>query len=245
MKSKTILCIPGTWRDNDHFMDALAAGTHGRFIAAGGRISDCETDYLCGYHIWPAAEGMEEAFRMGAAGAPLSEQRLAKIGQHSSYLSLYSTQDGAAEALAISEVALAALDCGGIAVRVEGSKRASGPDQWRSGVQNAQELFPELLYNLLVWAFVRDGDLFETVGMTFLGHPDISIDTTEFETASVVYNEFAKYMLFQNPEIRHGQTIGFEDTDGTWRISKVGHIYSDYPDIDFSRGMWRLRRIED
>ena len=127
MKEKILLCIPGTWRDRSHFTERLVAETGGRFVVDGTNIFDRESDYSCEFEIWPWADGMEEAFRMGSETTPISEQLLAKIGRHSSFLSLYSDKDGTSDALAISQVALAALDCGGLAVRVEGSKRVRGP----------------------------------------------------------------------------------------------------------------------
>lgn len=243
MKDKILLCVPGTWRDRSNFIERLFAGTDGRLVAAGNRILDHETKYSCEFNIWPPAEGMAADFRMGSQAAPIPENLLAQIDRHTSYLSLYSDKDGTLEALAISEIALAVLDHGGLAVRVEGSKRAFCADQWREGVQNAQEIEPGTLYHLFVWAFVCDGASFDTIGMPFLGHPDISIETPDFETANVVFNEFARYLIYSEPEIFDGQTIGFEDADGVWRITSASHTYIDDPNIDFSRGMWRLRRI--
>ncbi|MEM0987541.1 MAG: hypothetical protein AAGK00_01575 [Pseudomonadota bacterium] len=81
--------------------------------------------------------------------------------------------------------------------------------------------------------------------MPFLGQPDFSIETSVLNTASAVYDEFAKYLLIQQPTVLNGQTIQFEDADGRWRITKANHIDIDDPDIDFSRGMWRLQRISD
>lgn len=243
MKDKILLCIPGTWRDRSDFIERLFVGTDGRLIAAGNFILDCESKYSCEFNISPSGEDMEAGFRMGSEAAPIAEHLLTKIGRHTSFLSLYSNKDGTSEALAISEIALAALNVGGLAVRVEGSKRASDTDQWRQGVQIAQKFDPAMLYHLFVWAFVYDGLTFDTIGMPFLGHSDISIEAPDFETANIVYNEFARYLLYSEPEIFDGHTIGFEDTDGIWHMTKTSHIYTDDPDIDFSRGMWRLRPL--
>jgi len=245
MKDKILLCIPGTWRDRPNFIERLFVGTDGRLVAAGNCILDRENKYSCEFNISPFVEDMDEGFRIGSQTAPIAEDLLTQIGQHTSFLSLYSNKDGTSEALAISEIALAALDVGGLAVRVEGSKRASDADQWRRSVQQAQKIAPGLLYHVFVWAFVCDGITFDTIGMPFLGHPDISIEAPDFETANAVYNEFAQYLLYSEPEIFDGQTIGFEDTDGVWRMTKASHTYIDDPDIDFSRGMWRLRRVSD
>ena len=214
-------------------------------IAVGNRIVNRETEYSCEFAISPSEEGIADGFRMGSEIDPISEDLLAQIERHSSYLSLYSNRYGASDALAISEIALAALDIGGLAVRVEGSKRASDAEQWRKGVQKAKESFPELVKHLFVWAFVTDGKTFETIGMPFLGHPDISVETPDFETAKIIYDELSGYLLHCKPDIFDGETIGFENADGVWRMSKVSHIYSDDPDIDFSLGMWRLRRITE
>lgn len=245
MKDKILLCIPGTWRDKPHFIEKLSVGTNGRLVVAGNYILDRQNNSSCEFNLSPSAEGMEVAFRMGAGAAPIADHLLGEIGRHTSFLSLYSNQDGTSAALAISEFALAALDCGGLAVRVEGSKRASDPDQWRRGVRTAQQLSPGLLYHLFVWAFVCEGGTHDTIGMPFLGHPDVSIETSDFEIANAIYNEFAKYLLIEEPEILDNQTIRFENADGRWRMKKVTHIYDDDPDIDFSSGMWRLQRVSD
>lgn len=245
MKDKIVICIPGTWKGRSDFIEKLIVQTDGRLIAAGKYILDHQNSYSCEFDISPSADGMEEAFRMGSATTPIDEKLLAEIGQHTSFLSLYSQKDGVSEALGISEIALAALDCGGLAVRVEGSKRASAPERWREAVQKARDFTPGTLYELFVWAFICDGTTFDTVGMPFLGCPDISIETSEIDTATVVYNEFARYLLYSEPEIHEGHTIGFNGTEGVWRITRANHIYVEDPDIDFSRGMWRLQLVSN
>ena len=186
---------------------------------------------------------MEAEFRLGSSAAPFDEALLKAIGRHESYVCLYSDKGGTAEALSVSESALTLLDNGGIAVRVEGSKRASSPEQWRRGVEDARRLGAGLLYRLFVWVFVSDGQKFDSIGMPFLGHPDVSVETDDIELAVSVFNEFARYLLHEGPNILNGQTIGFEDSDGVWRMTKTEHIYADDPDIDFSLGMWRLQRL--
>ncbi|MEM6622604.1 MAG: hypothetical protein AAF674_10275 [Pseudomonadota bacterium] len=245
MKDKILLCITGKWRDEVDFVEKLSAGTEGRFIATGGHIFDRQKRTACEFNVSPSVEGMEAAFKIGSSAAPIPDSLLDEIARHKSYLSLYAQNNGIAEAFTISEVALAALESGGLAVRVEGSKRASDPDRWREHLQNAQEISPSFLCHLFVWAFVQEAGTYNTIGMPFLGQPDFSIETSDFDTASAIYDEFAKYLLIQQPTVLNGQTIRFEDADGRWRITKANHIYIDDPDIDFSRGMWRLQRISD
>jgi|GEM_PF-6375814 len=201
MKDKIVLCIPGTWRDRSHFIEKLSVGTDGRLVTTGNYILDRQNSFSSEFNISPSAEGMAEGFRIGSEATPIAEPVLSEIGPHASFLSLYSNKDGTSEALAMSEIALAALNCGGLGVRVEGSKRASGPDQWRQGVRQAQEVAPSMLYHLFVWTFVCDGVAFDTIGMPFLGRPDISIETSDFDTANIVYHEFARHLLICEPEI--------------------------------------------
>ena len=142
----------------------------------------------------------------------------------------------------MSQLALAILENGGLGVRVEGSRRASSPEQWRETVELARDL-KELLYKVFVWAFVEDQEAFCTIGMPFLGHPDVAVETKNLQVATSIYHEFAQYLLFQDPEIKPEETIRFEATEGLWRMARMDHVYADDPDIDFSLGMWRLKRL--
>ncbi len=242
MKDHIILCIPGTWRDRTDFIETLSAGTGGKLTVEGDRLRNRATGDTFEFNMFPHVDGMGEDFRESSRLKPISEEILAKVADHSTFVALYADRGDAALALAMSEMALCILECGGLALRVEGAKRAMDRDTWQKGIEQARELGPFMLYHQFVWVFIRGEGCFDSIGMPFLGQPDISVETDDPEVALAVFNEFAKYMLIHRPEISDGQTIAFEGTDGVWQMTKVEHSCADDPDIDFSLGMWRLRR---
>lgn len=243
MKDKILLCIPGSWAAPSDFIEKFGAGTNDRFAVKGSFIHDRESGFSFEFDIFPPHEGMDDGFRMGAEAAPISDQILTDIRHQNGYMALRSNHSGVAAALVISEVASAVLDCGGLAVRVEGAKRASDPDRWRRAVHEAQSIASNALRSLFVWSFVAGENTFDTIGMPFLGHPDLSIETDDIDVANTVYHEFANYLIYQNPDVLDGQTIGFEGVGGIWSITRTNHFYHDDPDIDFSTGMLRLQPV--
>lgn len=241
-KSKILLCIPGTWCDRDEVLDKIAQGTGGRILPAGPMLLDAETGWSCEFSLSSPAVDLADAFRFGSEMSAIDDRCLERIGRHNSYLSLSSGKNGVQEAIAMAQLALAILDHGGLGVLVEGSRRASSPEQWREAVEAARDL-RGLFYKVFVWAFVEDHGACCTIGMPFLGHPDIAVETNALQVATSIYHEFAQYVLIQEPKIKSGETIRFEATGGLWRITRTDHIYADDPDIDFSLGMWRLKRV--
>lgn len=243
MKDKIILTIPGMWPDHQALVESLADATDDVISADGSVLLDHRSQKSCEYTLSNPAPDMEQAFRFYSEATPLSEALLSYIARHKSFLSLHSRRDGHKEALFLSDIANAVLDAGGLAVRVEGSRRASYAELWSRSTRQAHDLGPSMLIGLFVWAFVSDENSFDTIGMTFLGHPDFSIVTTDFEEANEIYQDASKYMFYKDTQIKDGDTIKAEHSNVRWRMTKTEHIYADDPDIDFSRGMWRLERI--
>ena len=139
-----------------------------------------------------------------------------------------------------AELALSVAERGGYAIRVKGSKRVSSVDQWRDGPQQAKET-RAMLKHLFVWSLLSDKGIFYTVGVNFLGYPDVAVVTDDFDTAVRLANEFLFYQLLEEPEIEDGQTFSIEKEEPRWRVFWQVHPQAEVePAIDFSRGLWRL-----
>ena len=240
-KDKIILCIPGSWRDRTEFITSLVERSDGSVLAAGKVILDTKSGRSSEFEHFEHDDGIGEAFRYGTLPTPVPEELLVKIDAHFSFVCLYSDADGLEPAMHLAELALSVAEAGGFAIRVEGSKRASSVDQWRDGIRQAKEIHAAMLKDLFVWSLLSEPGRFYTVGVPFLGYPDVAVMTDDFDTAAETAHHFILYQLLEEPEMEDGQTFSVSEDSPKWRMFWQRHLHEpDEPTIDFSRGMWRL-----
>ena len=127
-RTKSVLCVPGPWKDHNAFVEAVAET--GRYLAAGGMLIDLQSKSAFNYTFEDADKRMAQAFR--AAGPQISENVLKQIERHRSVLYLISFELNLAGANALMRAAATVLDAGGLAVKVESAGLAHTAAQWRS-----------------------------------------------------------------------------------------------------------------
>lgn len=194
---RTVVAVAGPWSDRGALGPALAEATAGRWVLAGPLLLEAATGRSF------EVDRDERAVRLaGEGGSPPA-------------------------ARALQRAAVACLDAGGVAVRVETSGRIHPAADWRTLAASDD---PVALYEAFV-ALVGDGGQVRSQGMTDLGGRD-AIAAAGPEAARLV-RTFLLFALCQEPLLRPGQTLDLTLDLPPCRLS-----------IETPGGLWRLTAIE-
>jgi hypothetical protein len=241
VKPKTVLCIPGKWKDHDEVVASIATTNMNKFIFAGKIIMNIETEKSFELEICDSDERMRESFKWAGLVNRVTDEFLDEIEQHSSVIYIIGETGNLTDARAIAEAGNALLKAGGIGLKVESAGKAFTAEHWTKLLTDFEE---SRLYEMFVLDSIDDGEgTTYSCGMHNLGFKDTIVSDVEFQEAYNLISIFGYYQLVDKPIIVHGQTFGVDHDAPSFKIidepnqPNKGHELFENP-----YGMWRLRR---
>ncbi|MBS2211987.1 hypothetical protein KEM09_11260, partial [Carboxylicivirga mesophila] len=240
-KAKTILCIPGIWKDRSDIVSSITKENLGDFLVAGTIIMNLKTEQGFELEIHERDEQMREAFKSAGIVNQISEDFLNLIEQHNYVIYLIGETGSLKGAKAISEAGNAILKAGGIGIKVESTGKAFTREHWTSLLSDFQE---SNLYEMFVLDSIHDGNgTTYTCGMHNLGFKDCIVSDIEFQESVRLLSIFGYYQIVDKPEIKEKQTFSEDINSPVFEIKNeinqpcIGDELFENP-----YGMWRLKK---
>lgn len=232
--ARTILCIPGHWKDLAELTQAIPATG---YLFTDGMMVSIDSGHTFRLEVCEPDARLVDAFR-SAGGHWMTDDDEVKIGQHS--LVLYLVADGGSHecAKAAMLAAAALLRVGGYAVKVETSGIAHTKEDW---LDFCEYLHIYSAHRALV-VYVT-GEKTYSCGMHNLGLPDAIVDSSDSTDAAELIRTFTWYMFSENPAIRDGETFSVGAGQPVYKLTfKDCHLY-EQDDIFFNPfGLVLLKR---
>ena len=233
-RAKSVLCIPGPWKDQAAFAAALAET--GRYLCVGDMLIDLQSKSAFNYRFENADNRMAQAFR--AAGPQLNEQVLKTIERHRSVLYLISFELNLPGANALMQVAAAVLDAGGLAVKVESAGLAHTAAQW-------QEYCGATVEHSAHQAFVVyvSGLTSYSCGMHNLGLFDAAVSTPNAAQASdavELLRNFNWYQITEAPQLEAGQSFATQESGPFYQLALAPNRFTPTDPFYNAFGTWQL-----
>lgn len=241
MKQKTVLCIPGNWKDNSEIVRAIASANLNEFLFAGLVMLNLKTKKGFELQIDAYDEHIKESFRIAGMVNRVEADFIEEIGNHKHVIYLIGETGSLAGAKEMADAGMAILNAGGIGVKVETTGKAFTKEQWTSLLDDFEEAN---LYEMFVLDSISDGNgTVYTCGMHNLGFKDTIVEDENFQDAVDLLSIFGYYQVVDKPEIANGQTFGtevgapvFEIVDEENQPNKGDDLFGN------PFGMWRLQR---
>ena len=232
--AKSVLCIPGAWKDQNAFIAAVA--DTGRYVCAGGMLIDLHSKSAFNYRFEANDVRMAPAFR--AAGPQLPESLLKQIERHRSVLYLISFELNLTGANAFMRAAAAVLDAGGLAVKVETAGLAHTAAQW-------QEFCAAQAQHGVHQAFVVyvSGAQSYSCGMHNLGLFDASFtvaDVAHAADAVEVLRTFNWYQISESPQLEPGQNFATQQAGPVYELGLASTRFMPSDPFYNAFGTWQL-----
>jgi hypothetical protein len=239
MQSKimTVICIPGGWQDQSDVVMSIVKKSQG-YIYAGMVLMHLETKEFAQLEVCPHDPRMENAFSV-ASGDRMASEDLARIRAHSTVI--YVSGDGGSpdQARVLMRAANGVLLSGGFGVKIESAGKAHTAAAW-------ERLCEDCTLLDLCSAFVAlagEDRSYYSCGMHNLGLPDAMLEAdVGAGDAGFVLSWFNKYLLFESPTIKSGQTFCAEKGAPLYRLSH--EPCTKFPEDHLFHnpfGVWRLR----
>ena len=233
-RAKSVLCIPGPWKDHNAFVEAVAET--GRYLCAGGMLIDLQSKSAFNYTFENADKRMAQAFR--AAGPQISENLLKQIERHRSVLYLISFELNLAGANALMRAASAVLDAGGLAVKVESAGLAHTAAQW-------QEFCGAQAQHSAHQAFVVyvSGATSYSCGMHNLGLFDASVAALNNEDANAaveLLRNFNWYQITEAPQLEAGMSFATQQSGPFYQLALAASRFVPTDPFYNAFGTWQL-----
>ena len=231
---KSVLCIPGPWKDHNAFATALANTE--RYLCAAGMLMDLQSNAAFNYTFESADTRMAQAFR--AAGPQLAEEVLKQIERHRSVVYLISFELNLAGANALMRAAAAVLDAGGLAIKVETAGLAHTALQWQEfcGVQAEHGAHQAFVVYVI-------GASTYSCGMHNLGLFDALIhvvDPARVDDAIEVLRTFNWYQISESPQLESGQSFATQQAGPVYELGLASTHFTPTDPFYNPFGTWRL-----
>src|SRR5687768_4076413 len=139
IKPKTVLCIPGKWKDRSEIVTAIVDNNLGRFIFAGNVLLNINTNQGYSLEIHDKDGQMQNAFKVAGLVNRLSNHFLEEIDKHHYVIYVIGDTGNLDDAKAISEAGLAILNAGGLGLKVESTGKAFTKEHWAKLVTDFEE----------------------------------------------------------------------------------------------------------
>ena len=233
-RTKSVLCIPGPWKDQNAF--AAAVAETGRYLCAGGMLMDLQSKSAFNYTFENADKRMAQAFR--SAGPQLTDNVLKQIERHRSVLYLISFELNLAGANALMRAASAVLDAGGLAIKVETAGLAHTAAQW-------QEFCGTQAQHSAHQAFVVyvSGISSYSCGMHNLGLFDASVsadDSKNLNDAVELLRTFNWYQISESPQLQSGQSFATKEAGPVYQLGLAANRFMPTDPFYNAFGTWQL-----
>lgn len=240
-KPKTILCIPGNWKDRNEIVTSIANSNLNEYIFAGMVLLNMNTNKGYELQIEEYDKNIKDSFRIAGTVNRVGEKFIEQIGNHKFVVYLISETGNLVASKEIAEAAMAILNAGGIGVKVETTGKAFTKEQWSKLTTDFEE---SNLYEMFVLDSISDANgTVYTCGMHNLGYKDAIVSGEKFQDAVELLSIFGYYQIMDKPKIKVGQTFGvsidapvFEILEEKNQPNKGDELFEN------SFGMWRLKR---
>ncbi|PTY03647.1 hypothetical protein DB346_06690 [Verrucomicrobia bacterium LW23] len=237
---RTILCIPGVWKDRTAAVQQIAK-LSGGYLFAGDTLTHMESKQSIEMELCEPDERMARAF--AAAGPHWRDTpEMERIATHGKVAYLVGQGGSADRAKAMMQAGAALLYAGGLGVKVESSGLAFSPAQWIRMTDNCWLGALHQAYVVYVEGGSDDADTF-SCGMHNLGMPDAIVESRLSENPVELLRVFTAYLCIEAPDLRPSHTFSVEDGAPRYRVSREEDVpYPDPEDLFHNPyGMWRLK----
>lgn len=241
IKVKTVLCIPGSWKDRSEIVTAIASKNLGDFIFAGKTLFNLKTNIGFEIEIFDRDDRMKDLFKYAGMVNMLSDEYLELIDRHVFVVYIIGETGDLQKAKSIAEAGLAVLKSGGIGIKVETSGKAFNKEHWTDLIINYHE---SNLYKMFVQDSISDvkGTTY-SCGMHNLGFKDTIISGEKFQESVDLISTFGFYQLIDKPSIVSNQTFSSSADSPIFQIiEEENQPYKGHELFGNPFGMWRLKR---
>jgi hypothetical protein len=235
-----ILGVPGPWRDLDELASAVATANNG-YAIADAQLCETATGTTYDLDLYEHDPSLRRAFEAAGEGR-LAPAELDRIAQHRHTAYLIGPGGSVENARAAARAAVALLDAGGFAVKIESAGKAHTVGYWRETAVTT-DLFR--LYSAYV-VLVGGRPFFYSCGMHNLGLPDatVSSDLGPKEGAHVL-NNFHNYQLKASRPIQNGHTFQITASEPTYRVTlEPCRQFPAGKPFHNPYGVWHLAAVE-
>ena len=233
-RAKSVLCIPGPWKDQGAFAAALAET--GRYLCVGDLLIDLQSKAAFNYRFENADTRMAQAFR--AAGPQINEPLLKIIERHRSVLYLVSFELNLAGANAFMKAAASVLDAGGLAVKVETAGLAHSATQWHEFCGATHEHSAHQAFVVYVSGAAR-----YSCGMHNLGLFDAAFSASNAAQPSdavELLRNFNWYQMTEAPQLEAGQTFATQESGPFYQLALAASRFAPTDPFYNPFGTWQL-----
>jgi len=232
---KTVLCIPGTWMDRSELV-AQIAKLSGGYLFAGSALMETATERALEVEVCDHDPRMLTAFQ--GAGSPWRDTpEMAKIADHTMVLYLVGEGGSTEKARIFMKAAKGLLFAGGMGVKVESSGGAYSPIEWIR--------MTDSIGDFDAFVICVTGEETMSCGMHNLGLRDAVVDSLSSENPLSLIHQFNRYVYWEKPTLKAGQTFGVETGAPRYRLTEQNE--QPYPDDSLYHnpyGMWRLTLVK-
>lgn len=236
---KSILCIPGLWKDVTELVDSIFSNNVGEFIFGGKVLLNLKTDIGFEVEIYDRDDDMKASFQVAGMASRLSDNYLDLIDKHTFVIYLIGEAGSVDKAKSIAEAGLAILKSGGVGIKVETAGKAFTKEQWAYHYQQSN------WYEMFVLDSIVDEDgATYSCGMHNLGLRDTIVSGEDFQESVDLISLFGYYQLVDKPTITNNQTFA-RSADSPIRFQIVDEPKQPYDGHELFNnpfGMWRLKR---
>lgn len=236
---KTIICIPGNWKDWNEFIISIVGATEGEYIAAGFILINASKQKHYQIEFCERDDKMKEAFKYAGIVSGVSETFLNEIEEHRYVVYISATTGNLEDARHIAFAADAILKAGGIGIKIETAGKAFEREQWQEMIANFDET---TLYKMFVVdSIVNKKEEVYTCGMHNFGLKDTVVSGLEFQHSVQLLRIFGYYQIIDNPTILPGQTFTPSPDSTVYRITNEIKQPSEGSALfENPFGIWRL-----
>lgn len=239
LSPKTILCIPGNWKNSDEMANAVAVNNRDEFLFAIKILLNIKTNQPFEIEIYEKDDKMRESFRWAGMVNRVPDHFLDEIEAHELVVYLIGNSGSLESAKSVAAAGNAFLKAGGIGIKVETAGKAFTKDHWQELLQDSDEAS---LYEMFVIDSISDGNgTTYSCGMHNLGLKDCIIFNEDFRQAVEVISAFGYYQVIDQPVIKAGQNFSLGENEPVYTILEEKNQPNEYHELfENPFGMWRL-----
>ena len=242
IKFNSVLCIPGSWQNDQELKLSLVEATNGEYIAAAGVMINAKNERHFTFEVCERDERMRQSFAVAGRVTRVKENFLDEIDKHNLVVYISASTGNLLEAEHIALAGAAILKVGGIGVKVETAGKAFAKEKWFELTDNFEE--PNV-YEMFVIDSVYDEENSTTFtcGMQNLGLKDTIVSGIPFQQAADLIRIFGYYQVVDKPVILPNQTFTPTPDSPLYRITdEANPPYKDQELLGNPFGTWRLTK---
>ncbi len=234
---KTVLCVPGPWREKFDLMEALLSSSE--YLLAGNLLYHVTTKE--GFHLDIQSADPQVTHAFSIAGYHwASTPEMNRIADHQMVVYIVGEGGSPESAGFLMEAAEAFLAAGGFGVKIESSGLAHSPAEWRRSIR----LQDKGLHHAYV--VYLQGNPTYSCGMHNLGYKDAVIDKYQAEDPIELLRIFTRYMVVEKPVLGEGHTFQASLSAPAYRMTHEPCAFYDEDSLFTNPfGLWRLRLKTD